>query len=59
MTIKEQFETEWAKLSTLKDPIQKETAWLFYRIGALHQMIATSEQIRSIHSRINDEINGI
>ena len=59
MTIKEQFETEWAKLSTLKDPILKETAWLWYRMGAVNQMIKTSEEIKSIHSRIIEDTNGI
>jgi hypothetical protein len=58
MTIKEQFEIQWAKLSMLKDPIQKQTAELWYRMGAIDQMISTSNEIKSIQERINDELDG-
>jgi hypothetical protein len=35
MTITQQFDAEWSKLSTLKNPIQRETALFFYRLGTM------------------------
>ena len=56
MNIKEQFEKEWQKLSVLKDPIQKETAELWFRLGAMGQMVKISKEILSIQERINKEL---
>jgi hypothetical protein len=55
MTIKEQFNKEWEKLSVLKDPIQKETAEFFYRLGAINQDLKCADEIESIFNRIQKE----
>jgi hypothetical protein len=35
MTITQQFDAEWSKLSGLKNPITRETALYFYRLGSM------------------------
>jgi hypothetical protein len=55
MTIKEQFNKEWEKYSVLKDPIQKETAEFFYRLGAMNQDLRCAKEIESIINRIQKE----
>lgn len=43
MTNQERFEKEWAKLSTLKDPINKETARLFFTLGVKSEQQSKSK----------------
>jgi hypothetical protein len=55
MTIKEQFNKEWGKYGVLKDPILKETAEFFYRLGAINQNLKCAKEIESIMNRIQKE----
>ena len=35
MNITQQFEAEWTKISGLKNPITRDTALFFYRLGSI------------------------
>lgn len=53
MKLKEQFNEEWAKLSVLKDPIQKHTAEFFFMLGARAQLKIEIEETIKLKSDMN------
>ena len=46
--MREQFETYWATLKDLADPIQKETAYLFFMRGWFSHQDRTIKEMRNM-----------